>query len=115
MADQPAFKAELFQNPYLPAGGTVVDAVVTVTASGDGMVAAGTAPPTVAQVIMIDCSGSMTSPYTKLTEAKRATVAAIDTLRDGVPFAIVAGRGRADMVFPASVQLVPANLETREE
>jgi hypothetical protein len=114
MAEQPAFKAELFQNPYLPSGGTVVDAVVTVTASGDGVVAGGPAP-TFAQVIMIDCSGSMTSPYTKLTEAKRATVAAIDTLRDGVPFAIVAGRGRADMVFPASVQLVPANLETREE
>jgi von Willebrand factor type A C-terminal domain/von Willebrand factor type A domain len=115
MADQPAFKAELFQNPYLPAGGTVVDAVVTVTASGDGMVAAGGAPPSVAQVIMIDCSGSMTSPYTKLTEAKKATMTAIDTLREGVPFAIVAGRGRADMVYPSSVQLVPANAQTREQ
>ncbi len=115
MTDQPAFKAELFQNPYLPAGGTVVDAVVTVTASGDGMVAAGGAPPSVAQVIMVDCSGSMTSPYTKLAEAKKATMTAIDTLRDGVPFAIVAGRGRADMVFPSSVQLVPANAQTREQ
>jgi len=115
MADQPAFKAELFQNPYLPAGGTVVDAVVTVTASGDGMVAAGGAPPSVAQVIMVDCSGSMTSPYTKLTEAKKATMTAIDTLREGVPFAIVAGRGRADMVYPSSVQLVPANAQTREQ
>jgi hypothetical protein len=115
MADQPAFKAELFQNPYLPAGGTVVDAVVTVTASGDGMVAAGGALPSVAQVIMIDCSGSMTSPYTKLTEAKKATMTAIDTLREGVPFAIVAGRGRADMVYPSSVQLVPANAQTREQ
>jgi len=115
MADQPAFKAELFQNPYLPAGGTVVDAVVTVTASGDGMVAAGGALPSVAQVIMVDCSGSMTSPYTKLTEAKKATMTAIDTLREGVPFAIVAGRGRADMVYPSSVQLVPANAQTREQ
>ena len=113
MTDQPAFKAELFQNPYLPAGGTVVDAVVTVTASGDGMVAAGGAPPSVAQVIMVDCSGSMASPYTKLAEAKKATATAIDTLREGVPFAIVAGRGRADMVFPASAQLVPANPQTR--
>lgn len=115
MADQPAFKAELFQNPYLPTGGTVVDAVVTVTASGDGMVAAGATLPSVAQVIMIDCSGSMTSPYTKLTEAKKATMTAIDTLREGVPFAIVAGRGRADMVFPSSIQLVPANAQTREQ
>ena len=32
----PPFQAEVFQNEYLPADSTVVDAVVTVTAVGRG-------------------------------------------------------------------------------
>src|ERR1051326_8787986 len=107
MADQPAFKAELYQNPYLPAGGTVVDAVVTVTASGGALTASSTAPLSAAQVIMVDCSGSMANPVTKIAEAKKATMAAIDTLRDGVQFAVVSGRNDADMVYPHQPRLVP--------
>jgi hypothetical protein len=114
MTDQPAFAVELHQNRYLPLGGTVVDAVLDVTATGAGLAAA-SGPPSAAQVIMIDCSGSMTSPYTKIQEAKKATMAAVDALRDGVAFAIVAGRGRADMVYPSTVKLVPANPQTREQ
>jgi len=34
MSDQAAFTAEVYQNQYLPSGGQVVDAVITVTASG---------------------------------------------------------------------------------
>jgi VWA domain-containing protein len=108
------FQAEVFQNPYLPAGGTVVDAIVQVTASGSGLVAAA-APPSAAQVIMVDCSGSMANPAVKMSEAKKATVAAIDTLRDGVAFAVVSGRNDADMVYPPRPQLVPANAQTRAE
>jgi von Willebrand factor type A C-terminal domain/von Willebrand factor type A domain len=114
MNDQPAFAAEVYQNQYLPAGRTVVDAVVTVTASGSGLAAAG-APPSAAQVIMIDCSGSMTAPTTKIAEAKKATMTAIDTLREGVAFAIVAGRERAEMVYPPTISLVTANHQTREQ
>jgi hypothetical protein len=58
--DQPTFQLEVFQNQYLPAGGQVVDAVITVTSSGGGVAPA----PTAAQVIMIDCSGSMDNPGT---------------------------------------------------
>ena len=119
MADAAAFQAEIFQNPYLPAGGTVVDAVVTVTASGGGPVtAAGSAQsvtPSAAQVIMVDCSGSMANPAIKMWEAKKATMAAIDTLRDGVAFAVVSGRNDADLVYPLRPQLVPANQQTRYE
>src|SRR6266508_5098247 len=108
MNDQPAFAAGVYKNQYLPVGASVVDAVVTVTASGSGLAAAG-APPSAAQVIMIDCSGSMTAPATKIAEAKKATMTAIDTLREGVAFAIVAGRGRAEMAYPPTISLVPAN------
>ncbi len=108
------FASEVYQNQYLPAGGTVVDAVVTVTASGGaGVGVAG--PPSAAQVIMVDCSGSMASPVTKISEAKRATGAAIDTLPDGVAFAVIAGRADADMVYPPRAELVPASAQTRAE
>ena len=111
MSEQAAFQAEVFQNEYLPADSTVVDAVVTVTSSGAG--AAATTPPATAQVIMIDCSGSMADPATKLPEAKRATAAAVDALRDGVAFAVVAGRGHAVMVYPATTALVAASASTK--
>ena len=114
MNDQPTFQAEVHQNRYLPAGGTVIDAVLTVTTSSE----AGhnrTAGPNAAQVIMIDCSGSMANPPSKLDEAKKATIAAIDTLRDGVAFAIIAGRHYAEMVYPPAATLVPATRETRAE
>jgi hypothetical protein len=106
------FQAEVFQNEYLPAGSTVVDAVITVTATGEPGAVGGPAP-TMAQVIMIDCSGSMADPPTKMSEAKRATAAAIDSLRDGVSFAVVAGRNHAAMVFPDSTELVEANATNR--
>jgi len=110
-----AFTAEVYQNAYLPAGGTLVDAVVTVAATGGAAVRAAPAPPSAAQVIMVDCSGSMANPVTKIAEAKKATMAAIDTLRDGVAFAVVSGRNDADMVYPHQPRLVPATARTREE
>ena len=114
MNGQPAFQAEVHQNPYLPAGATVVDAVLTVTtSSADGHNPA--AGPDAAQVIMIDCSGSMANPASKMDEAKKATITAIDTLRDGVAFAIIAGRHYAEMVYPSAFTLVQATRETRAE
>jgi hypothetical protein len=114
MTDQPAFQAEVYQNQYLPAGGTVVDAVVSVTAS-EASWHTSMAAPDAAQVIMVDCSGSMAEPPDKMVEAKKATITAIDTLRDGVAFAIIAGRDEADMVYPPAATLVPATRQTRTE
>jgi hypothetical protein len=108
-----AFRADVYQNEYLPEGARVVDAVVTITAGGsDGPPpAAGQAPP--AQVIMIDTSGSMAYPATKLSQAKKATAAAIDTLLDGAPFAVVAGSMQARMVYPYAEVMAPASAESR--
>src|SRR5262249_12467243 len=98
---------------------TVVDAVVTVTASGSGLsgssLSAANQPPSAAEVLMIDCSGSMNGPPTKIAEAKKATMTAIDTLRDGVAFAIVAGRDGAALGYPPAVQLEVANPQTRQQ
>jgi hypothetical protein len=94
----PPFTAEVFHNEYLPAGGRDVDAVITVTAlagpdDGDDRVAT-------AEVILVDCSGSMGHPWRKIRAARAATVAAIDALPDGAYFAIVRANHDADVVYP---------------
>jgi hypothetical protein len=113
MSEQPAFTAEVYQNQYLPAGGQVVDAVITVTASGAGL-RPGAQAPTAAEVIMVDCSGSMANPSTKISEAKKACMTAIDSLRDGVSFAIIAGRHDAQMVYPYGASLCPATQQHKD-
>lgn len=110
---QPVFTAEVDQNSYLPEGGRLVDAIVTVTASGPNL--RDGAGLTAAQVIMLDTSGSMAYPASKIAEAKKATAVAIDTLRDGVAFAVIAGTTRAEMVYPGGLGMVPASAQTRGE
>jgi hypothetical protein len=112
MTPQLTFEIQIDQNEYLPEGGRVMDAAITVTA-GDGSGAAAGPPPTAAQVIMIDCSNSMSG--SKISQAKRATAVAIDTLRDGVAFAVVAGNTEAWMVYPAQPRMVPATAGTRDQ
>jgi hypothetical protein len=108
------FTADVYQNEFLPLGATEVDAVVTVTAL-DGAAAVATAGPIrAAEVVIVDTSGSMAVPPTKLKAARQATAAAVDAIRDGVEFAIVAGTDRATPVFPAH-GLATASAETRAQ
>lgn len=94
------FVAEVFQNEFLPAGAETVDAIVTVRSSGDASVAAAPAADAV-QMIVLDTSGSMTEEGgAKIRAARSATQAAIDTIRDGVHFAVVGGNGGAYMIYP---------------
>lgn len=124
----PQFSVEVYQNEYLPEGGREVNAIVTVTSTGGGTT--GRAPlagapaasvalpgqgPNAAVVIMVDCSGSMDYPPTKMRNARDATSAAIDTLRDGVAFAVVAGTHVAKEVYPGNGALAVADAATRAE
>jgi hypothetical protein len=108
----PSFTVEAFHNEYLPEGGGEVDAIVSVTATGLGAATTGT---DAAEVIVIDCSGSMGDPAAKIAAARRATRAAIDALPDGVLFAVVAGRHDARMVFPQSERMVVLDRITRRQ
>jgi hypothetical protein len=63
---------------------------------------------------MVDCSGSMDYPPTKMRGAREATAAAIDTVRDGVHFAVVGGTHRATEVYPGGGGLAVADAGTRE-
>jgi uncharacterized protein YegL len=108
-----SFQIQVDQNEFLPEDGTVMDAVITVS-SDEGVVAATPgAEASAAQVIIVDCSGSMTGA--RLAEAKRATGAAIDTLRDGVAFAIVAGANYGSLAYPSYLGMVKTTPSTRRE
>jgi hypothetical protein len=114
MSAVPDFQLEVYQNEFLPEGAREVNAIVTVTAAG-GTEGGGAVSVPAAEVIIVDCSGSMHVPPTKLRAAKAATIAAIDTLRDGVAFAVVAGTDTARVVYPSRIGLVDANATTRAE
>jgi hypothetical protein len=120
----PQFSVEVYQNEFLPEGGREVNAIVTVTSTGGGTLGGGTlsartytpaAGPDAAVVIMVDCSGSMDYPPTKMRNARDATAAAIDTVRDGVAFAVIAGTHQAQEVHPGGSRLAVADPATRAQ
>ncbi|QXJ24915.1 VWA domain-containing protein [Actinomadura graeca] len=114
MSDQPQFTIKIDQNKFLPEGGREVHAIVSVEADSPGGGGPAAAPSADAsEVIIIDTSGSMSYPDTKLRAAIAAAQTAVDTLRDGVHFAVVSGSNNAAMVFPQQGGLVPAGEETR--
>jgi hypothetical protein len=89
----PVGRLEVHQNPCLPAGAQDVHAIASVTV--DAPAHAASSP---AQVIVIDRSYSMGGH--KIVRAREAAVAAVDALRDGSRFAVVAGNGRAEQIYP---------------
>ncbi|MGY3201729.1 vWA domain-containing protein [Streptomyces sp. TE5632] len=120
----PQFSVDVYQNEYLPEGGREVNAIVTVTATGGGTIGSAVAAPhlyasgegpSAAVVLMVDCSGSMDCPPTKMRNARDATAAAIDALRDGVHFAVVGGTHVAREVYPGAGRLAVADAATREQ
>ena len=107
------FTVDVDQNQYLPEGGRDVSAVVTVTSGADVAVAASGGGAASAEIIIIDCSGSMDYPPTKMSQARAATAAAIDVVRDGVGFAVVAGTSTAWPVFPPDGSMAVASPASR--
>ncbi|MQS14354.1 VWA domain-containing protein [Streptomyces kaniharaensis] len=120
----PRFDVDIFQNEFLADGAREVNAIVTVTATGGGT--SGGRPLGIADagpqgtdaatavVILVDCSGSMDYPKTKINGAREATAAAIDALRDGTAFAVVAGTHEARDIYPGDGTLAIASGTTRD-
>ncbi len=102
---------EVFENEYLPADATDVHAIVTVTCSGAGTAGQSGAA---AEVIIVDTSGSMSSPRGKIVSARQAAAAAIEELVDGTWFAVIAGANQGQVVFPRRGSMVQATADTRE-
>jgi len=106
------FTTECYQNEYLPLGGAEVHAIVTVSSDG---IAGDTSQPEAAEVVIIDTSGSMGAPAHKLESAREATRVAIDCIRDGVVFGVIAGTDTARAVYPTDGTLAIASDRTRSE
>jgi hypothetical protein len=98
------FKAEVFQNEYLPAGASEVHAIMTVTA-GEG-----TAPSTQGRLfgILCDVSGSMEGG--KIAAAKTAMTKLVNMLPLDCNFFIVTGSDETRLVSPVA----PATAKNRE-
>ncbi len=91
------FTASVYQNEFLPDGGTDVNAIVTVTCRGAGE-AGRSGAGDAGEIIIVDTSGSM--GRTRLEAAKLAAAAAVDQIIDGTWFAIVAGTHQAYLAYP---------------
>jgi len=103
------FAATVYQNEFLPDGGTDVNAIVTVTCSGAGTAgqsgSGATGASTAGEIIIVDTSGSM--GHETMEGAKDAAQAALAEIIDGTQFAVIAGTERATLVYPP-VQAGPA-------
>lgn len=112
------FSAEVFQNAYLPDGGTDVHAIVSVTCAGAG--SAGQGPGgDAAEIVIVDTSGSMQGE--RMRAAQAGAAAAIDQILDGTYFAVVSGTDGANRAFPypnavaAMVRMEPGAREAAKE
>jgi len=112
------FSADVFQNEFLPDGGTDVHAVVSVTCTGAGEAGSGEGGDA-AEIVIIDTSGSMQGD--KIVAARQAAAAAIDQIRDGTFFAVISGTDGASRAFPypnataAMVRMEPGAREAAKE
>ncbi|WP_433162166.1 VWA domain-containing protein [Kribbella sp. CA-247076] len=105
MAD---FTATVYQNEFLPDGGTDVHAIVTVDCSGAG--AAGqSGSGDAGEIIIVDTSGSMGADGVRA--AAYAAQTALDQILDGVWFAVISGNDRAQLAFPPSPEPVMVRMD----
>lgn len=93
------FTSQVFQNEFLPSGGTDVNAIVTMTCTNAGTAGQG-GTGDAGEIIIVDTSGSMKGQ--NLAAAKAAAIAALEQIVDGTWFAVVAGNHRAYLAFPTA-------------
>ena len=98
----PTFSADVYQNEFLPDGGTDVHAIVTITCTGAGAVGQAGAGDA-AELVIVDTSGSMDGE--NIAAARTAAAAALDQINDGVWFAVIAGSHEARLAYPYGREL----------
>ncbi|MGB3953728.1 MAG: VWA domain-containing protein [Brooklawnia sp.] len=107
------FHSEVYQNEYLPDGGTDVNAIVRIGVRDAG--AAGS-DGAAGEIIIIDCSGSM--GQRSMMAARQAAMVALDNIIDGTYFAVVSGTHEAYLAYPivqSGPGMVQMNPRTRRE
>lgn len=102
------FKAEVFQNQYLPQGEREVHAIMTVSVeAGEGIAVTDSTSRLFG--IICDTSGSMGGG--KIHAARDAIVKAVNLLPEDAHFFIVTGSSKASVVFPVS----PATFQKKQQ
>ncbi len=102
------FSATVYQNEFLPDGGTDVHAIVTVNCSGAGS-AGQSGSGDAGEIIIVDTSGSMGREGVQA--AAYAAQTALDQILDGVWFAVISGNDRAQLAFPPSPEPVMVRMD----
>ena len=108
----PEFQIESFQNEFLPQGGQVMHAVVTVCASGTGAASGPDQHEERTELLIVDTSGSMNGK--KLRSAKAATAAAIDCIPTGVRFGVITGNHEATFAVALDVSTPESRQRAKE-
>ena len=104
------FSADVYQNEFLPDGGTDVHAIVTVACSGAGAAGQSEAGDA-AEIVIVDTSGSMKGD--NIDAAQRAAAAALDQMLDGVWFAVIAGNHQAQLAYPQDGRAAMVRMDDR--
>ncbi len=108
------FTSEVFQNEFLPDGGTDVHAIVRVTCANAGHVGT-VGGGAAAEILIVDTSGSMGA--TGIAQGRHAASVALQEITDGTWFAVIAGNHIGTLVYPAygGQQMVQMSPRTRQE
>src|SRR3954451_5027417 len=109
------FSATVYQNEFLPDGGTDVHAIVTVAYTGAGT-AGRSGAGAAGEIIIIDTSGSM--GQSAMAAAKQAALAALGEIVEGTYFSVISGNGAAFLAYPlvqSGPAMVPMGETTRAE
>lgn len=104
------FKAEVFQNAYLPQGSKEVNAIMTVTATGGTGALPGASPANRAKILGIICDVSGSMEGEKIHAAKAAIIRMISLLPPDTYFFVIAGEQQAHIIMPVS-KATPDNRE----
>ncbi|HYN66286.1 MAG TPA: VWA domain-containing protein [Ornithinibacter sp.] len=104
------FSADVYQNEFLPDGGTDVHAIVTIACSGAGE-AGKSGSWDAAEIVIVDSSGSMTGE--NIAAVRLAAAAALDQVLDGVWFAVVAGSHQAQLAYPQDGRSAMVRMDER--
>ncbi len=106
------FTTGVYQNEFLPEGGTDVHAIVTLTCTGAGG-AGQSGSGDAGEIIVVDTSRSMEEAGVRA--AQFAAAAALDQILDGVWFAVIAGNHQARLCYPDgySAAMVRMSAQTR--
>lgn len=109
------FTSAVYQNEFLPDGGTDVNAIVTIRCIGAGS-AGRTGSGDAGEIVVVDTSGSM--GVANMNAAKQAAMIALDNILDGTYFAVVAGNHKAYLAYPmvqTGAGMVRMDARTRAE